>query len=217
MANHVYFNLSVEGLTDEQWDTLFKSEEHERPHWNEGEPAIKYQELVDIHEQPFMSNIAREYEEDGYIKESYQWYCDNVGAKWCHIEEWENHGYMNGYSAWSTPYAMVINMLEFASNKFNIELSAKMTYEDEFRNFIGVDHFETYKDDEYYCAHDEDYIDGNDLNAVLEDGLGCDCSEDDFEWDEPYKDTDLVPIEVLDEIVYNFWETGELRYIDGTV
>jgi len=32
MANHVYFNLSVEGLTDEQWDCLFKSEEHERPH-----------------------------------------------------------------------------------------------------------------------------------------------------------------------------------------
>ena len=211
MANHVYFNISVEGLTEEQWDCLFKSEEHERPHWKEGEPPIKYHELIDLHEQPFMSNIAREYDEDGWIKESYQWYCDNVGAKWCNIEEWENHGYMNGYSAWSTPYQMVINMLEFASNKFNVELSAKMTYEDEFRNFIGVDHFETYKDDEYYCAHDENYIDGGELNTMLEEKLQCDLNDDDFEWFEEYKDTGIVPQEWTDEVVYNFFDTGELN------
>ena len=211
MANHVYFNISVEGLTEEQWDCLFKSEEHERPHWNEGEPPIKYHELIDLHEQPFMSNIAREYDEDGWIKESYQWYCDNVGAKWCNIEEWENHGYMHGYSAWSTPYQMVINMLEFASNKFNVELSAKMTYEDEFRNFIGVDHFETYKDDEYYCAHDENYIDGGELNTMLEEKLQCDLNDDDFEWFEEYKDTGIVPQEWTDEVVYNFFDTGELN------
>lgn len=217
MANHVYFNIQIDGLSEEQHDTLFKSEIVSRPHWTEGEPPIEYQELVDIHEQPFMSKVDREYDEDGWIKDSYTWYCDNIGAKWCHIEEWD-WGHISGHSAWSTPYTMVINMMEFASNKFNIELSAKMTYEDEFRNFIGVDHFETYDNEgEYYCAHDEDYIDGNELNAVLENGLGCDCSDDDFEWFEPYKDTDLVPQEVLDEIVYNFWETGELRYIDGTV
>ena len=211
MANHVYFNISVEGLTEEQWDCLFKSEEHERPHWKEGEPPIKYHELIDLHEQPFMSNIAREYDEDGWIKESYQWYCDNIGAKWCNIEEWENHGYMHGYSAWSTPYQMVINMLEFASNKFNVELSAKMTYEDEFRNFIGVDHFETYKDDEYYCAHDENYIDGGELNTMLEEKLQCDLNDDDFEWFDEYKDPGIVPQEWTDELVYNFFDTGELN------
>ena len=214
MANHVYFNLSVEGLTDEQWDSLFKSEEHERPHWNEGEPAIKYKELIDLHEQPFMSNIAREYDEDGWIKESYQWYCDNVGAKWCNIEEWENHGYMNGYSAWSTPHQMVCNMLEFASNKFNIELSAKMTYEDEFRNFIGRDFFETYHEEgEYYCSSDEEYIDGGELNTLLEEKLQCDLNADeDFEWFEEYKETGIVPQEWVDDLVYNFFDTGELTH-----
>jgi len=107
---------------------------------------------------------------------------------------------------------MVVSLIEFASNKFNVELTAKMTYEDEFRNFIGVDTFESYKDDEYYVAHDENYLDGNELNALLEEELGCDVSDDDFEWFEEYKDTGIVPSEAVDEMVYNFFETEELRW-----
>ena len=213
MANHVYFNINVEGLTEEQWECLFKSEEQVRPHWMEGEPPIKFKEPVEVHEQPFMSNVERTYDDEGWLEDSYNWYCREIGAKWCNIEEWE-HPMLTGYSAWSTPYQMVCHMLEYASNRFNVELSAKMTYEDEFRNFIGVDHFETYKDDEYYCAHDENYIDGNELNSMLEEKLGCDVSDDDFEWFEEYKDTGIVPSEWIDEVVYNFFETGEL---DGTV
>lgn len=213
MANHVYFNINVDGLTEEQWECLFKSEEQVRPHWMEGEPPIKFKEPVEVHEQPFMSNVERTYDDEGWLEDSYNWYCREIGAKWCNIEEWE-HPMLTGYSAWSTPYQMVCHMLEYASNRFNVELSAKMTYEDEFRNFIGVDHFETYKDDEYYCAHDENYIDGNELNSMLEEKLGCDVSDDDFEWFEEYKDTGIVPSEWIDEVVYNFFETGEL---DGTV
>ena len=37
--------------------------------------------------------------------------------------------------------------------RFNVELSAKMTYEDEFRNFIGRDHFETYQMKENTTVH----------------------------------------------------------------
>ena len=140
MANHVYFNIEIDGLTEEQHNCLFKTEINSRPHWNEDEPPIDYEELVEIHEQPFMSNVERTYDKDGWIENSYSWYCDNVGAKWCNIDEW-GHGYITGYSAWSTPYRMVENMLEYASQRFNVELSAKMTYEDEFRNFIGRDFF----------------------------------------------------------------------------
>ena len=214
MANHVYFTIEIDGLSEEQHECLFKSEEVERPHWQEGEPPIKFKELVDLHEQPFMSKVERTYDKDGWIEDSYNWYCNNIGAKWCHIEEWEHYS-ITGHSAWSHPVAMVENMLEWASNQFNIELSAKMTYEDEFRNFIGVDHFETYDNEgEYYCAHSENYIDGGELNAILEEELGCDVSDDDFEWWEEYKDTGLVPSECVDEMVYSFWETGELRWVN---
>ena len=212
MANHVYFNIEINGLTEEQHDCMFKSEEVERPHWQEGEPPIKYKELVDLHEQPFMSKVDRTYDKDGWIEDSYSWYCNNIGAKWCNIDDWE-HSMVTGYSAWSTPYQMVINMLEYASNRFNVELSAKMTYEDEFRNFIGRDFFETYEDDEYFCSYSEESIDGGELNALLEENLGCDLSDEDFEWWDEYKDTGIVPSEAVDEMVYSFFETGDLRWV----
>ena len=212
MANHVYFNISINGLSEEQHDTMFKSEVNNRPHWKEGEDPIEFRELVDLHEQPFMSKVDRVYDDEGWIENSYNWYIDNCGAKWVDIEEWEDT--ISGYSAWSAPIHMVEHMLEWASNQFNIELSASMTYEDEFRNFIGVDHFETYHEDgEYYCSHSENYIDGNELTAILEEELKCDVSDDDFEWFEEYKATGLVPQECIDEMVYEFFDTGELKWV----
>ena len=47
MANHVYFNISINGLSEEQHDTMFKSEVNNRPHWKEGEDPIEFRELVD--------------------------------------------------------------------------------------------------------------------------------------------------------------------------
>ena len=213
MANHVYFNIEIDGLTEEQHNCLFKTEVVKRPHWDESKPDVEYNELVEIHEQPFMSNVERTYDDEGWLNDSYSWYCNEVGAKWCNIDAWE-YGMINGYSAWSTPYQMVCHMLEYASNKFNIELSAKMTYEDEFRNFIGRDFFETYHTDEgFYCSHSEESIDGGELNAILEENLGCDLSDEEFEWWDEYKDTGIVPSEAVDEMVYNFFETGDLRWV----
>jgi len=211
MANHVYFDISVEGLTEEQWECLFKTEELERPHWKEGEPPIKFRELVEIHEQPFMSNVERTYDEDGWIEGAYEWYCNNCGAKWVNIEEWD-YDRITGHSAWSMPTPMVENMLTYASNRFGVELSATMTYEDEFRNFIGRDDFETYfSDGEWDCSTSEDYIDGNELTRMVEEKFDCDCSDDDFDWWEEYKDTGIVPQEWLDGVVMDYFETGELN------
>ena len=213
MANHVYFNISVEGLDEEQWATLFKSETVKRKNWDDEEYEIE--ELLEVHEQPFMSAVERTYDDEGWIENSYSWYCDNIGAKWCNIEEWENHGYITGYSAWSTPYEMVNNLMEFASNKYRTELSAKMTYEDEFRNFIGVDYFESYKDEDekvYYCSHTEEYVDGNDLNRVVEEHFDCDVTDEDFEWWDERKNQYgemQSPSEFADDVVYEFFETGE--------
>ena len=63
----------------------------------------------------------------------------------------------------------------------------------------------------WYCLHSEEYIDGGDLNAMLEDKLNCDLSSDDFDWWDEYKDTGIVPQEWMDEVVYNFFDTGELN------
>ena len=52
-----------------------------------------------------------EYDEE----DSYNWYCSNVGAKWCHIEEWEGD-YMNLCSAWSDMYR-VHRESNYASSK----------------------------------------------------------------------------------------------------
>ena len=206
MANHVYFNIEINGLTDEQHDKLFKSETMTRPHWMEGEPDIEFQDLVAIENQPFMANVEKSFDADGYLEDSYNWYCREVGAKWCNIEEWENYS-ITGYSAWSTPYQMVIHMLEWASKEFDIPLEASMTYEDEFRNFIGKDFFETYKeDDEYYCSHDENYIDSSDIGDKMREIFGEKFDDEDF-WEGQHEEGD--PSEVQDDIVYTFFETGE--------
>jgi hypothetical protein len=109
---------------------------------------------------------------------------------------------------------MVNNLMEYASNKYEIELSAKMTYEDEFRNFIGVDYFETYEDEDgkYYSAHDENYVDGNDLNRVVKEHFDCDLDDENFDWWEERKNQYgemQEPSEFADDVVYEFFETGE--------
>ena len=114
MANHVYFNIEIDGLTEEQHTCLFKSEVVKRPHWREGEDPIEYQEFCDIHEQPFMSNVERTYDKDGWIEDSYMWYVNNCGAKWVSVDEWD-YPRLQGYSAWSHPVQLVENLLEYAS------------------------------------------------------------------------------------------------------
>ena len=89
MANHVYFTIHVEGLEDEQFQQHVKYETRTGKNYNDEE--YEYKALLEIEEQSFMSNVFKEFEE-GHLKDSYDWYCENVGAKWCHIEECE-YGY----------------------------------------------------------------------------------------------------------------------------
>ena len=91
-----------------------------------------------------MSNVERTYDKDGWIEDSYMWYVNNCGAKWVSVDEWD-YPRLQGYSAWSHPVQLVENLLEYASKRFNVELSAIMTYEDEFRNFIGRDNLKLIK------------------------------------------------------------------------
>ena len=74
MANHVYFHILENEVA--LMDKVIKTQERTvTTNWS-GEPIEPYtvREIVEIEEQPFMPN---DYTDDN----SYQWYCDNVGAK----------------------------------------------------------------------------------------------------------------------------------------
>ena len=130
MANHVYFTIHVEGIEDEQFNESVKTEKRTIKNWNDDDMEIT--EYLEIEHQPFMSKVEKQLDKDGDLLESYNWYCDNVGAKWCHIEEMQD-GYISGYSAWRQPHELVLNLMEYFANEYNTEVNASMTYEDEFR------------------------------------------------------------------------------------
>jgi hypothetical protein len=207
MANHVHFTIHIEGIEDEQFNKSVKTEKRTIKDWNDNDMEIT--ELLEIEEQPFMSNVSKEFDEDGDLKDSYDWYCNNVGAKWCHIEEMQD-GYISGYSAWRQPHELVINILEFYATKYNTEVSASMTYEDEFRNFMGKQYYGTVEDDGW-IAWEGDYseTDGTELMEQFDELYpSLNSSDNDFEWHEEHEvdGETIYPYEVMDELADQFWE-----------
>ena len=212
MANHVYFTITIDGMGESEWEHLFKEEEITYKDYQDEEQTRM--DLVELHDQPFYEGVGEKViGENGWLENGYDWYCDNVGAKWCNIEDWSSD-YIYGYSAWSQPTYLAENIVKYLSKKYNREFSAKMTFEDEFRNFIGIEHFDSFKlDDEWAVATDENIIDGNDINIQVEENYKCDVSDDDFDWWEEREDINgetTVPSEYADDLVYNFFETGQV-------
>ena len=207
MANHVHFTIHIQGIDDELFNKSVKTEKRTIKDWNDNDMEIT--ELLEIEEQPFMSNVSKEFDEDGDLKDSYDWYCNNVGAKWCHIEEMQD-GYISGYSAWRQPHELVINILEFYATKYNTEVSASMTYEDEFRNFMGKQYYGTVEDDGW-IAWEGDYseTDGTELMEQFDELYpSLNSSDNDFEWHEEHEvdGETIYPYEVMDELADQFWE-----------
>ena len=207
MANHVHFTIHIEGVDDDIFNKYVNSEKRTIKDWNDNDMEIT--ELLEIEEQPFMSNVSKEFDEDGDLKDSYDWYCNNVGAKWCHIEEMQD-GYISGYSACRQPHELVINILEFYATKYNTEVSASMTYEDEFRNFMGKQYYGTVEDDGW-IAWEGDYseTDGTELMEQFDELYpSLNSSDNDFEWHEEHEvdGETIYPYEVMDELADQFWE-----------
>ena len=206
MANHVHFTIHIEGIEDEQFNESAKTEKRTIKDWSGNDMEIT--EYLELEYQPFMSNVSKEFDEDGDLKDSYDWYCDNVGAKWCHIEEMQD-GYVAGYSAWRQPHELVINIMEFYANKYNTEVSASMTYEDEFRNFMGKQYYGTVEDDGW-TAWEGDYTetDADELMELFRELYpSIDTEAEDFEYHGEYevKGEKIYPSEVLDELADDFW------------
>ena len=79
MANHVQFNISIEGLTDEEFNSSIKMIKGTRNDYD-GNP-YDYEGYAELENQPFMDNIVKSFDKEGYLNNSYDWYCTNIGAK----------------------------------------------------------------------------------------------------------------------------------------
>ena len=196
MANHVYFNVTVDGNKEclKGFTSAMELTSVERKHWNSEETYI-VRELLDIDKLKFMPEGT--YDKDGYLEDSWNYYVENVGAKWCNVEDVEEY-YFSGYSAWSAPIQFVQYLHEYLYDHHDKNHSIKMTYEDEFRNFIGIAH---YKDGVY----DIDEMDSGELMEELRKVFGDVVDNEDF-WDGEYEQGD--PSEEMDNIVWEWFENN---------
>ena len=70
--------------------------------------------------------------------EEYNWTTDNVGAKWCHIENYDTlDGSFSLNSAWATPEAGLEKLMEMLG-EVDPDLVAYVSYIDEMPNFVGA-------------------------------------------------------------------------------
>ena len=208
MANHVYFNIYVEGITEDQFNESVKHEKVERTYWNTDE-KYTINEFVELEKQPFMQHLNPEFDEDDYLKDSYDWYCTNVGAKWCHVEDAEDC-WMRGHSAWRQPHEMVLNLVQFLARKYDCEVNAEMTYEDEFRNFVGKAYYGSGKYDNEWESLEGDWeeITGDDLVDMLKEEFpNLDTDDEDFDWWEDNEEYQINPQEQLDYTLEKWWES----------
>ena len=197
MANHVYFNINLD-LDDGQIALLEKTmkiseTENGEMKWKSWEPHL-------------LPIYPVKYNEDDW----YGWGCEQMGAKWVTIEDYGSN-YMSGHSAWSPPNPMLENLVQYIFDKVGGEVRATMTYEDEFRNYIGKSEFWI---DDGQCQFDIDEVDGTELTEAMCEWSGWDTEKPDFEWWELTKaknGNEYEPQEVIDEMVYGFFEDGRVE------
>jgi hypothetical protein len=124
MANHVSSYLSVVSISEEgqkvwnkfvtdKLDELRKKEESE---WAE------------VHLMNFIWDNDEDYDR--------QEMCERIGAKWAYATDWDEGGVAT-YSAWS-PVGPWAEWIGKEIGKVDPSVELRLTYEDEFPNFIGV-------------------------------------------------------------------------------
>ena len=197
MANHVYFNID---LSLDAGQTALVEKLAESCKTKNGEMewlSYEVQELP-IYPEPYNE------------KDWYSWGCYNMGAKWIQVDDFNEH-LISGHSAWSPPMPFLENLIGYIYDQVGGMPSAKMTYEDEFRNFIGT--FEVWIEEDSVNS-DYNEVDGAELNETMEDWSGWDTSSDEFSWWELTKaknGEEYEPQEVIDEMVYGFFEDGKVE------
>ena len=194
MANHVYFNID---LSLDAGQTTLVEKLGESCAEEQGEMKWLSYEVQNLPIYPVP------YKEDDW----YSWGCEQMGAKWVQVDDWNEH-YISGHSAWSPPIPLVENLVQYIYDQVGGNISAKMTYEDEFRNFVGV--MECWiEEDTGTVNHDICEAEGDEFICEIEEWSGWDFSSDEFDWWDLTKaknGDEYSPQEVMDEMVYGFFE-----------
>jgi hypothetical protein len=188
MANNVENYITVEGnkAVEKHWDMLFTDyhETVERPSYH-GDGTIKVREYLEIQKHPFLEG----YDEDNW----YDWGCENIGAKWAHLEDAdEGHAYI--VSAWSPVIPYCEKLYDYLID-FDEEVIVRCQYEDEFRNFIGVWQNTIYEE-----------IESDELAEMFQTKYNVDMDADDFDWSDEHEESGCMYDELYDGIVYNWFE-----------
>lgn len=187
MANHVYQDVIVRSIdSGASLDTLVRDSNGE---------------FLEPEHMVFMKDCGQEWDEDGNLNNWYQWGCDNVGAKWCHIEDaGEDFLYLN--SAWSPAMGLVEKLTKhLAQADENIEVEHQ--YTDEFYNFIGVAKY-TFDADDGEVIVDYQEIDWDVIAQYFIDKYTVDPRNEDFDWDKPLGEDKECPYEVQAEFIENW-------------
>tara|TARA_B100001057_G_scaffold479985_1_gene552300 strand:- start:328 stop:957 length:630 start_codon:yes stop_codon:yes gene_type:complete len=208
MANHVYFNIE---LSLDAAQTCLVENLGKQIYSEQGEMKWPCWEVEKLPIYPV------KYEENDW----YMWGCENMGAKWVVCEEW-NETTISGHSAWSPVIPFIKNLIQHIYDEVGGNPSAKMTYEDEFRNFVGI-HECWIEDDTVYDDYNE--IEGQDLNDLMLEAFNKEekwFQSEEFDWWEvypiamkghAYKGEDWEPQQYCDELVYQFFSNGRLEHL----
>lgn len=200
MANNVDNFICVQGneAVMAEWETLFVKygENTERPSYH-GDGTINVWEYEEIQKHPFMTGYNPD---EGW----YDWGCENVGAKWAHIEHAEET-FVNITSAWSaiTPY---VEKLYWHLEKLDAQVQIQHNYEDEFRNFIGVGTW----DNECY---DEVNLEWDDIEVMMENKFGKEYhKQENWDWHEYHEEAECYPNEYQDDLVITFFNDNGVSW-----
>ena len=190
MANHVYNYIYLDKgneAVEKEWNKLFTNyhEEVERPNFT-GDGTLKMREYHEIQKHPFLEG----YDEDDW----YNWGCENIGAKWAHIEDADEH-HVYIVSAWS-PVIPYLESLYYHLSMIDEEVIIKCNYEDEFRNFIGV-----------WSNGDYEEIDGEELTEQFETKYNVDISDENFDWWDEIEGHGVAD-ELFDHLIHEWFENA---------
>lgn len=103
--------------------------------------------------QPYVTILRDDY--DPEVGADYQWYMENIGAKWCFIEEvCDFSQQINLVSAWDWPHYFCEWLYDRLA-EIDPDVELRVEYEDEMPNFIGTHHYSKNGDRGLTISYDE--------------------------------------------------------------
>ena len=107
---------------------------------------------------------------------AYGWYNDNIGTKWCYVEEYDED-YLFGRSAWAAPWEG-LHWLAQQLGELDKDLIMNVSFEDEMPNFAG---WMVFSGDELW---EEDYVEEDHLLGIVQESYPDISTDDADEYEE---------------------------------